>query len=172
MDVWHARLGHIRKEVLTHVPYAVDGVALSTKDFERTSELCPECQLGQAQQQISRLPIWNGTYPFEKVHMDIIHMEEAFNMSSWITHFYCDYSGYHISFNTPFRTQQTFVSILKEFLAITNKNWGFKTRFLHTDNDTGFREAWDKVIKDYGITHTKSPPHTPSQNGPAERSGG
>ena len=42
MDTWHARLGRIRKEVLEHVHAAVEGVALSTKDFERTSQLCPE----------------------------------------------------------------------------------------------------------------------------------
>ena len=42
MDVWHARLGHIRKEALEHIPEAVRGVALGSRDFERTLELCPE----------------------------------------------------------------------------------------------------------------------------------
>ncbi|RKK56334.1 hypothetical protein BFJ69_g17657, partial [Fusarium oxysporum] len=83
MDTWHARLGHIRKEALEHMPQAVEGVALGTRNFERKSELCPECQLGQAYQQISRIPPWRGTYPFEKIHLDLIDMEEAFNADSW-----------------------------------------------------------------------------------------
>ena len=53
MDIWHARLGYIRKETLEHMPKAVEGVALGTCDFERTTELCLECQLAQAHQQIS-----------------------------------------------------------------------------------------------------------------------
>ena len=79
MDVWHARLGHIRKEALKHVPTTTTGVTLSTRSFERNAELCETCELGQAHQQISRILTWRGTYPFEKVHMDLINMEEAFN---------------------------------------------------------------------------------------------
>jgi len=82
MDVWHARLGHIGKNALKHVPQAVEGVALGTQDFQRTSDLCPECQLAQAHQQVSRIPTWRGSYPFEKVHLDLIHMEEAFNLDA------------------------------------------------------------------------------------------
>ncbi|KAL5603746.1 hypothetical protein FOVSG1_006496 [Fusarium oxysporum f. sp. vasinfectum] len=63
MDIWLAKLGHIHKEALKYVPQAVEGVALGTHDFERKSELCPECQLGQAHHQISRVPTWRGTYP-------------------------------------------------------------------------------------------------------------
>jgi hypothetical protein len=82
MDTWHARLGHIRKEALKKVPHAVDGVALSTRDFKRTSELYPKCQLAQAHQQVSRIPTWRGSYPFKKVHLDLIHMQEAFNQDT------------------------------------------------------------------------------------------
>ena len=56
IDVWHTRLGHIGKDALKHVPQAVEGVALGTQDFQRTSDLCPEYQLTQAHQQISRIP--------------------------------------------------------------------------------------------------------------------
>ena len=48
MDIWYARLGHIRKEALEHMPNAVEGVVLGTREFERDSELCEECQLAQA----------------------------------------------------------------------------------------------------------------------------
>lgn len=130
MDIWHARLGHIRKEALEHMPKAVEGVALGTREFQRDSELCEECQLAQAHNRISYLPVWKGTYPFEKVHFDLIDMEDAFNADSWIAHFYCDYSGYHISFNLPTKAQESLISITQEFFAITNDNWGFTTRYI------------------------------------------
>ena len=56
MDTWHARLGYIQKEALEHMPGAVEGVALGTREFERDSELC-ECQLAQAHNRISYIPV-------------------------------------------------------------------------------------------------------------------
>ncbi|KAL9561260.1 hypothetical protein ACKAV7_014615 [Fusarium commune] len=172
MDTWHARLGHIRKEALEHMPQAVEGVALGTRNFERKSELCPECQLGQAYQQISRIPPWRGTYPFEKIHLDLIDMEEAFNADSWVAHFYCDYSAYHITFNLPNKNQDELLSITQEFLAITNDNWGFTTRYIQSDGEKGLGKRWKYFIAMKGITFNSSPPDTPDQNGLAERSGG
>jgi hypothetical protein len=172
MDTWHARLGHVRKEALEHMPQAVEGVALGTCDFERKSELCPECQLGQAHQQISRTLPWRGTYPFEKIHLDLIDMEEAFNADSWVAHFYCDYSAYHVSFNLPNKNQDELLSITQEFLAITNDNWGFTTRYIQSDGEKGLGKRWKYFIAMKGITFNSSPPDTPDQNGLAERSGG
>ncbi|KAM5528855.1 reverse transcriptase domain protein [Fusarium oxysporum f. sp. phaseoli] len=172
MDIWHARLGHIRKEALEHVPQVVEGVALGTHDFERKSELCPECQLGQAHQQISRVPTWRGTYPFERIHLDLVDMEEAFNADSWVAHFYCDHSAYHVSFNLPNKAQEELLSATQEFLAITNDNWGFTTRYIRSDGEKGLGKKWKHFITMKGIIFNPSPPDTPDQNGPAERSGG
>jgi hypothetical protein len=172
MDIWHARLGHIGKDALKHTPQAVTGIALATQDFQRTSGLCPECQLAQARQQISRVPTWRGSYPFEKIHMDLIHMEEAFNLDAWVVHFYCDYSAYHVSFNLTHKSQEELVAVTREFLAITNDNWGFTTRYIQSDGEKGLGQEWKALIATKGITFNSSPPDTPNQNGLAERSGG
>lgn len=172
MDIWHARLGHIRKEALEQVPQAVEGVALGTRDFQRTSDLCPECQLAQAHQQISRAPTWRGSYPFEKIHLDLIHMQEAFNNDAWVVHFYCDYSAYHVSFNLPLKTQDELVSVTQDFLVLTNDNWGFNTKYIQSDGESGLAQKWQDLIAMRGITFNPSPPNTPDQNGLAERSGG
>ena len=172
MDVWHERLGHVRKEALLHMPKTTKGVTISTRNFEREAELCQTCELAQAHQQVSRIPSWRGTYPFEKVHMDLIDMEQAFNADSWVAHFYCDYSAYHVSFNLPNKSQDQLVSVTKEFLAITNTNWGFTTRYIRSDGEKGLGNEWKETIAAKGITFTPSPPDTPDQNGLAERSGG
>nr|QCF41193.1 CcxB [Bipolaris sorokiniana] len=172
LDVWHARLGHIRKEAIQRVPHAVQGVQLSTTNFEREAELCQVCELSQAHRQILRTPTWKGSYPFEKVHLDLIDMDEAFNADSWIVHFYCDYAAYHISFNSSSKSQQELISVTKEFLAITNDNWGFTTRYIHSDREKGLGNEWKELVAARGITFTTTPPDTPEQNGLAERSGG
>ena len=172
MDTWHARLGHIRKDALRQVPAAVDGVALGSRDFERLSELCPECEQAQAHKRVSRIPTWRGSQPFEKVHLDLIHMDEAFNADSWVAHFYCGHSGYHVTFNLPSKSQDELILMTKEYLALTNDNWGFKTRYIHSDGEKGLGRRWKDLLVEKGITFSSSPPHTPEQNGLAERSGG
>ena len=172
VDVWHARLGHIRKEAIQHIPEAVHGAKLSSKNFERDSDLCETCELAQPYQQISRISTWRGSYPFEKVHMDLIDMEKAFNADSWVVHFYCDYSAYHISFNLTNKSQKELVSVTKEFLAITNNNWGFVTRYIQSDGEKGLGNDWQELVTARGITFRSSPADTPEQNGLAERSGG
>ncbi|RKK19546.1 hypothetical protein BFJ65_g6263 [Fusarium oxysporum f. sp. cepae] len=99
-------------------------------------------------------------------------MEEAFNADSWVAHFYCDYSAYHISFNLPNKNQDELLSITQEFLAITNDNWGFTTRYIQSDGEKGLGKRWKYFIAMKGITFSSSPPDTPDQNGLAERSGG
>ena len=64
------------------------------------------------------------------------------------------------------------MSVTIEFLAITNKNWGFTTRYIRSDGEKGLGTEWKEMIAAKGITFTPSPPDTPDQNGLAERSGG
>jgi len=154
MDVWHARLGHIHKEALQHVPKSTKGVILNTHDFQRNTNICPACELAQAHQQVSRVPTWRGTYPFEKVHMDLIDMDEAFNADSWVVHFYYDHSAYHISFNRTNKTQEELVSVTREFLAITNDNWGFTTRYLRSDGERGLGSGLTRRLSSQNGTRT------------------
>ena len=104
--------------------------------------------------------------------MDLIHMEEAFNFDAWVVHFYCDYSAYHVSFNVPHKSQEELSAVTREFLAITNDNWGFTTRYIQSDGEKGLGQEWKALIATRGITFNSSPPDTPDQNGLAERSGG
>ena len=104
--------------------------------------------------------------------MDLIHMEEAFNLDAWVVHFYCDYSAYHVSFNLPHKSQEELSAVTREFLAITNDSWGFTTRYIQSDGEKGLGQEWKALIAARGITFNSSPPDTPDQNGLAERSGG
>jgi len=99
-------------------------------------------------------------------------MQAAFNQDTWVVHFYCDFSAYHVSFNLPLKTQENLVSITRDFLALTNDNWGFTTRYIQSDGESGLGQRWQDLVATRGITFNPSPPDTPDQNGLAERSGG
>lgn len=99
-----------RKEALKHVPNSVEGVVLGTRKFQGTTDLSQACELAQVHNRILRIPAWRGTYLFEKANLDLIDIEEAFNSDSWVVHFCCDYSAYHVIQSPKENTRLTCIS--------------------------------------------------------------
>src|SRR5690242_10596378 len=52
------------------------------------------------------------------------------------------------------------LQVTQEFLAITNDNWGFTTRYIQSDGERGLGEAWKDLIRKRGIAFNPSPPRT------------
>lgn len=171
IDRWHARLGHPRLEVLQQLPHHVQGVTYTTIDSSLSTALCPQCIEGQQRQQIQRTTTYPGAYPFERVHFDILEIEKAFNIDRWVLHFYCVYSGFHVAFTLPFKNGPQMTDATETFIKLIQA-WGYTIREMQSDNERGLNEQWRELLRINGITHRKSPPFTPSQNGAAERSGG
>jgi hypothetical protein len=171
IDTWHERMGHVRREALTHLPQAAIGVALSTTQEKVSAGICRTCAMSQNYRQISRVPPERGSYPFERTHFDVVHVEEAFNADRYFLHFYCAYSGYHITYTLPNRAEVDFLQSTSDFLALTER-WGYTARILQTDGEKSLGARWDIMIRTRGLTVQTTPPDTQSQNGYAERSGG
>jgi hypothetical protein len=67
-------------------------------------------------------------------------MRKAFKLDFWVFHFYCGFSAYHVSFNLPFKTQESLLSVTRDFLALANDNRGSpRDAFSQTENRT-----WDR----------------------------
>ncbi|KAF1987144.1 hypothetical protein K402DRAFT_310467, partial [Aulographum hederae CBS 113979] len=172
LDIWHDRLGHARREALLHLPQSSIGVApFPSSNFERETDLCRTCALANNKQQISRVPPSRGSYPFEKSHFDLIYLETAFNADKYILHFYCAFSGYHLTYTLTNKGEVEFARSTQHFLALTER-WGYKVRILQTDGEKALGHQWNSIIYQHGITVQPSPTDTQSQNGYAERSGG
>lgn len=167
LETWHQRLGHIRREALLHLPTATTGAELSSTSLT----ICRPCELSQNRQHISRTPIERGLYPFERLHFDLVHLEEAFNTDRYLLHFYDLFSGYHISYTLSDRSEKEFIETTEDVITIT-KQWGYTVRIIQSDGEKALGQKWENTIKSYGIRFQASPPYTASQNGPAERSGG
>jgi len=176
LDIWHDRMGHIRKEALLHLPEAVDGVELTSKHFERLSELCEVCSLGHMTQVINRKPVKPPPYAFHTVHFDVIPFnpdkEDASDKDGrWILHLMDPYSGYHTAYTWGGRkTQDILLCWFKDFLKRTER-WGFKIQYFQGDNEPVLKSKWDHFLQEHGLTFKPSAPDTQSQNGFAERAG-
>jgi hypothetical protein len=79
-------------------------------------------------------------------------MPKAFKLDAWVFHSYCDLSAYHVSLDLPFKTQENLLSVTREFLALTNDNWGFTTRYIQPDGESGLGQKWHDLVATKGIT--------------------
>ena len=78
---------HCAPEVLEHLPTTVTGVKLA--EGPSTSD-CETCALSKAHKIVSRRPSPQAEDPFDRVHWDLIYMEEGFNGDRYISHFLDD----------------------------------------------------------------------------------
>jgi hypothetical protein len=174
MDIWHRRLAHAGLNVLKKLPSNSDGVVITTDVLEdkHGGSLCTECHIARPSTQISRAPQWVGDRAFDKIHVDVIHFNEAYDKRRYVFHAYCSYSGYHFAASVFTKDTKTLYNALTD-MVIKMNHWGYRVRVIRMDGDSAFQvEQFKQAAAKGGITIETSPPATPEQNGHAERSGG
>lgn len=172
--VWHQRLGHCDLEAIENLATAVEGVKVVKTDMGRTpygKPLCEPCVLGKMTQQTSRRPSAKGSYPFERVHFDIIFESEAYNGDSYVAHFWCDHTKYHRAFPIKNHTQKTLLPLFESVMAFAKKFDPRGVKIWHMDDEQGVGKKIAKLVLRDGAVIETSSPYTPDQNGGAERSG-
>lgn len=175
--VWHQRLGHCDMEAIRHLPAAAEGVVLIKEPPKSTQfgpPLCEPCIMARIQQQTSRRPAPKGTYPFERVHFDVIILgtkgKKGYGGDTCIAHFWCDYTKYHQAWPLPNHQQSTLLPIFESMLAFAKK-FGPGIKWIHSDDEQGIGARIEALFDEDGIVWEISAPDTPDQNGSAERSG-
>ena len=173
-EVWHRRLGHAGGSVLQKLQPNTEGVEFTDpKISEDMHRQCKECRLNVAEQQISRSPAFRGEAPFDKVHIDLIEMPEADNSESIILHFYCAYVQFHIVYCMKGKKKTELYPCIRDALGKI-KNWGFRTRYLHLDDESALQanvREWQELITENGLIVERTPKGNKEANGGAESSG-
>jgi transposase InsO family protein len=168
--LWHQRLGHINQKSLVFMAkhHIVNGLPAT---LSPTSEPCTACLLGkQSCERTPRQSRHRSSRPLDLIHSDLCGPLQTPSLSGakYILTFTDDCSRYCWVYFLKFKSD-TFQKF-KEFQALVENHLDFKIRRLHTD---GGGEYVSKVFKAYcrfhGIHQEFTQPHTPHQNGVAER---
>lgn len=165
-NLWHKRLGHPSKEVMSKMKAGVvEGVR-----FEGMSTKCQSCVEGKHQ----RIHFPNSTSKaselLELVHSDLCGPieEKSIGGARYLLTFVDDYS--RMVFTYFLKKKSEVSKRFKEFKILVEKQTGKCVKTLRTDNGTEYcNEAMDDFLKKNGIVHQVSAPYTPEQNGKAER---
>ena len=161
LQFWHERLCHQSKK---HVQEFLrrEGVSVNPSDY-----FCEACEYGKSHRQPFHNRTCRATRPGEIIHADVCGPMEESSLSG-MRYFVCfkdDYSKYRRVYFMVLKSEV--VDNLKEFLAEVAVA-GHSVKVLMTDNGTEFDNAAVRKLLN-GIEHRRSMPHTPEQNGSAER---
>lgn len=164
-EVWHMRLGHPHKEILQQLS--------STKAIvinKLSSQLCDACRLGKS----TRLPFVSSEFVsntcLERIHCDLWGPSPVISTQGFRYYviFIDNYSRY--TWFYPLRLKSDFLHVFRAFQAMVETQFDSKIQSFQCDGGGEFTSnTFICHLSSCGIRQLISCPHTPQQNGLAER---
>ena len=169
IDDWHERFGHINKQdlITMHKRQVAIGINLN-KDSD--NKPCQICILGK----LTSAPFQEREEKSANL-LDIVHADvcgpmhtQSLNGARYFLTLIDDHSGWCELFFL--RKKSEVATKFAEYLKMAETHTGCKLKFLQSDNGTEFcNSSMDTILKEKGIRRRLTAPHTPQQNGVAER---
>lgn len=161
--LWHCRLGHASLPVVNNV-LSICNLPLFNKN---SHSVCSSCCLGKHH----RLPFPHSTtysHPLELIHTDVWGPApiESANGFRYFVHFIDAYSKFTWIYRI--KKKSDVFTVFQQFKSMVELQHNTKIKMLQYDNGGEFR-ALTNFLNTCGIIHRFSCPHTPLQNGTAER---
>ena len=169
MDLWHQRLGHVGEQSLRDMVSRemVGGVKLAKITQLHFCEGCVEGKMKR--KPFHPVGEIRSTRRLELVHSDVCGpLPESIGRSKYFVTFIDDYSR---ACSVYFMHQKSEVfQRFKEFEALVTNEVGGTIGVLRSDNGGEYISGeFESYLKSRGIRHELTVPHSPQQNGVAER---
>src|SRR6201996_8281229 len=167
-DLMHRRLGHPSKEVfrraLDNTKGFPDGITIPS-----TPDVCPGCAQGKMPAASHPQSDTRATAAFARIHSDLKSFPiPSYHKYKYFIVFLDDYTSF--VWITLLRDKASAINALKQWLALINNQYDTTIKEWMSDAGGEYKsDAFMKHLKDVGIKVLQSAPHTPQQNGRAER---
>ncbi|KAB2633275.1 hypothetical protein D8674_029522 [Pyrus ussuriensis x Pyrus communis] len=162
-STWHRRLGHSSSSVLSHLG------PLLGKEIKFHKTFCTDCAISKSTQ----LPFSNRNISvscsFHLIHSDVwMSPVPSISGFQYYVLFTDDFSRY--SWIYPMRRKSEMFTHFQTFVAMAQNLFNSSIKILQSDNGTKYvNNAFANFCTTLGIQQRFSCPHTPQQNGVAER---
>ena len=168
-DLWHQRLGHINNQVLSKIVKTEVVKGVKVKDEE--PNFCEACVMGKmARQPFKATGDIRSKRKLQLVHSDVCGpMDvESFSGKKYFVTFIDNFT--RCSAVYFMKSKAEVLEKFKEFEAVMTNMSGKKIGTLRSDNGGEYMSGeFQTYLKKSGIRHETTVPHTPEQNGVAER---
>jgi len=167
-DLMHRRLGHPSKDVMTHARRNVNGFPKSVT-IPSQSPVCPGCAQGKMPASAHPPSDTRATAPFERIHSDLKSFPVvSYHKYKYFVSFIDDFTSY--AWIVLLRDKASAITALKQFMAMASNQYNARIKEWMSDAGGEYKsDAFIRTLKDAGIKILQSAPHTPQQNGRAER---
>ena len=164
---WHRRLGHIGFD---NVKRLVDQTSGMVIDGSRTNPVCVSCVAAKQTRTPNSSPATRiSTIPLQLVHSDVAGPMRTSSLGGarYFVLFIDDYSRFTAVFTIRQKSEVT-----EKFLEY--KSWAEnlhdrRIKALRSDNGGEYTShRFTEILKENGITHEKTAPYSPEQNGVSE----
>lgn len=169
LNTWHMRLGHLNHRDLIDMvkKEMVTGIELSDPV---EMPICEVCIRGKQTSTPFQSRKENCSELLELVHSDLCGpmRVKSHGGRRYMVTFTDDHSRWGEVFFL--KEKRNVLDIFKEYKSAVERQTGKKIKALQTDNGGEYCNAvFTQYLKNEGICHRKTVPHTPQQNGLAER---
>ncbi|PKU86422.1 Retrovirus-related Pol polyprotein from transposon TNT 1-94 [Dendrobium catenatum] len=162
---WHARLGHPQDRKIQHLAQQIPEIHLHSHN-----NVCISCNVSKSHKQTFARSISVCNKPFQLVHSDVWGPSPSLSFNGFRFYVIFVYDFTRFMWLYLLQTKAEVFTKFQQFCALVNTKFNSKIQTLRTD---GGGEYNSSVFRDFllqqGITHQMSCPHTPEQNGTAER---
>ncbi len=169
-DLWHQRLGHVHEQRLKNCikKDLVKGICCSKMD---DLSFCEACLAGKMHRKpFPVIEEIRSSHKLQLVHSDVCGpmQTESFGGAKYFVTFTDDYSRCCAVYFMKKKSEV--LEKFKEFEAATTNEAGRSIGILRTDNGGEYlSREFEDYLKGKGIKHELTVPHSPQQNGVAER---
>lgn len=164
VNVWHQRLGHPSASSLQHIMKALPINGSSSLSF------CEQCQFGKSHKLPFLHSVFASSRPLELVHSDVWGPSPIVSVSGFRYYlvFVDDFSKYTWFFPLVYKSNVFYTFLHFKFQI--EKMLASSIKCLRINGGGEFMNAqFCRFLTTNGISHQVSCPHTPEQNGCAER---
>ncbi|PRQ49673.1 putative RNA-directed DNA polymerase [Rosa chinensis] len=160
--IWHNRLGHPSSNVFARIGSSI-GSKLSFRSF------CKDCALSKSHQFPFQSNNATATTLFHIIHSDVWSSStSSVSGFKYYVLFTDEFSRY--TWIYPVRRKNEVLTHFQTFVAMIQNLFHHSIKFLQSDNGTEYVSyAFSNYCNSLGIQQRFSCPHTPQQNGLAER---
>ena len=164
----HRRFGHASKQVL-------ERAKRNTKNFPQNVEipaktpLCRGCAQGRMPSDSHPPSETRAKAPFDKIHSDLKSFPtESYHRYKYYASFLDDFSGH--AWVVLLRQKSDTCKAVENFIQMVKNKYRASIRVFMTDGGGEYKSReMEDLLRSAGITSETSVPHTPQQNGRAER---
>ncbi|PKU66151.1 Retrovirus-related Pol polyprotein from transposon TNT 1-94 [Dendrobium catenatum] len=164
-DLWHGRLGHPDTRKLQRLAQLH-----STISSKITSKYCNTCNLAKSHRLPSSISFSVTVAPFEIVHSDVWGPSPTISLNGF--RYFVTFIDEHTKYCWvyPLIQKSDVFAKFQEFYNMIRCQFNKHIKTLRTDGGGEFiNNSFNQFCKNSGMRHQYSCPHTPSQNGIAER---